>query len=240
MKIHDSNQIISQEIIKRIYKNKISTTEIADCLGKTGSIKGIYPINKGNFKVGKIFFAYAYEESNYDLHRQLENVEEGDVVFIETQNCDDRAVFGDLVSKFLILYKQATAIIVNGYMRDAHRLIKENYPVWCKGVTPIGCFNKVIKNPIDEHLLKKWQDRYSGAIAVCDDSGIVIIPKTRINKEFLENLEFIELQEDIWYYCVDTKKWSTYNTVSLKKYLDTNLLPGELKSKFEEFIKKTE
>lgn len=240
MKDIPENQDISQEIIKKIYKNKISTTEIADCLGKTGAINGVYPLNKGNFSVGTIFFAYAHENSNYDLHRQLENVKDGDIVLVETHNCDERAVFGDLVSKFLILYKQATAIVVNGHMRDAHRLIKENYPVWCKGITPLGCFNKEIETSVDEKVLKKWQSQYSGAIAVCDDSGVVIIPKDMINNEFLEKLDFIELQEDIWYYCVDTKKWSTYDTVSLKKYLDTDLLPVELKKKFEDFIKKTE
>jgi regulator of RNase E activity RraA len=170
----------------------------------------------------------------------LENFKEGDVVFIESINCGERAVFGDLVSKFLILYKQATAIIVNGYMRDAQRLIKEDYPIWCKGVTPLGCFNKEIITPIDEKILKEFQEQYSDAIAVCDDSGVVIIPKNMITNEFLEKLEFIELQEDIWYYCIDTKKWSTYDTVSLKKYLDTELLPDDLRSKFEEFLKKTQ
>ncbi len=228
------------EIITRISKNKISTTEIADCLGKTGSLEGVLPINKGQFRVGKIFFAYAYDESNYDLHRQLQNVDEGDIVLIETYNCNNRAVFGDLVSKYLLLYKQAAGIIVNGYMRDAHRLLKENYPIWCKGVTPLGCFNKKIESPIEKDTLSKWQERYRGAIAVSDDSGVVIIPEQMITEEFLEKLDFIELQEDIWYYCIDTKKWSTYDTVSLKKYLDTDLLPSEFRDRFEEFIKKTE
>ena len=228
------------EIIKRISKNKISTTEISDCLGKTGAIEGVFPINKGQFRVGKIFFTYAHYESNYDLHRQLQEVNEGDMVVVETFNCNNRAAFGDLVSKYLILYKQAAGIIVNGYMRDAQRLLKENYPIWCKGVTPQGCFNKKIDSPVEKRILSKWQKHYHGAIAVCDDSGVVVIPKKEINNEFLEKLDFIELQEDIWYYCVDTKKWSTYDTVSLKKYLNTYLLPEELKNKFEEFIKKTE
>jgi peptide-methionine (S)-S-oxide reductase len=35
----------------------------------------------------------------------------------------------------------------------------------------------------------------------------------QINEELLSKLEFIELQEDIWYYCIDTLKWSTYKTI---------------------------
>ena len=57
------------------------------------------------------------------------------------------------------------------------------------------------------------------------------------NKDFLEKLDFIELQEDIWYHCIDTKKWSTFETVCLKKYMDTGLLPKEYKTKFEEFTR---
>jgi hypothetical protein len=32
-------------------------------------------------------------------------------------------------------------------------------------------------------------------------------------------LEWIEEQEDMWFDCVHRRKWSTYDTVCLKKYL---------------------
>ncbi|MNU05326.1 hypothetical protein D3C72_2500850 [compost metagenome] len=59
---------------------------------------------------------------------------------------------------------------------------------------------------------------FDGSIAVCDDTGVVIIPKDKHNDEFIERLEFIEEQEDIWFDCIDRKKWSTFDTVCLKKY----------------------
>jgi len=229
---------IREKIIKKIQMNHISTTEIADCLGKTGALEGIVPLNRGHFRVGNIALVYAYNERNYELHQQLESIREGDIVIVETYNCKNRAIFGDLVSKFLILYKRASAIVVNGYMRDAHSLIKENYPVWCKGVTPIGCYNLKNNKKIQKAILQGWNRKYLGSIAVCDDTGVVIIPHESINEDFSEKLDFIELQEDIWYYCVDTKKWSTYDTVSLKKYLDTQMLPDEFRKKFEAFIDK--
>ena len=71
---------------------------------------------------------------------------------------------------------------------------------------------------------------------VCDDSGCTIITKENINENFYKKLEFIELQEDIWYYCVDTLKWSTFETICLKNYLkDDNVLPKILKDKLEEY-----
>ena len=233
----NNQESITDRMIRTIKRNKISTTEVADCLGKTGAIPDVGPINKRHFCVGRVFMAYGYNESNWELHEQLQNVREGDVVVVESHNCKKRAAFGELVSKYLLLYKGAVAVVVNGYMRDAHRLLKENFPVWCKGVTPIGYMNVKNEEPLDPEIIANWKEKYDNAIAVCDDAGVVIIPSNKINEEFLRKLDFIELQEDIWFYCIDTKKWTTYDTVCLKKYLDTELLPPELKEKFEEFVK---
>ncbi len=234
----DKNKM-AEEIIKKIATNRISTTEIADCLGKQGALPGVLPLSQGQFRVGKVYLAYAYNDINWELHEQLQNVTEGDILVVETHNCTQRAAFGDLVSKFLILYKRVGAVVVNGYLRDAHRLVREGYPIWCKGVTPMGFFNRPNEKPLDPAVIKAWKKAYDGAIAVCDDAGAVIIPPAAVNEQFLEKLDFIELQEDIWYYCVDTKKWSTYETVCLKKYLDTELLPAELREKFQAFIDQT-
>lgn len=56
-------------------------------------------------------------------------------------------------------------------------------------------------------------------MAVCDDSGVVVIPKHELTEAFLQKLAAIEEQEDIWYDCIDRKKWSTYRTICLKDYL---------------------
>lgn len=212
--------MIYKEIINKIEKNRISTTEVADCLGKTGALAGIFPLNKRHFRVGKVFFCYAYNESNWELHEQISNLNEDDILVVEAVNCNDRALFGSIVSKYLLLYKQAKAIIANGMLRDAHTLIKENYPIWCKGVSPIGCYNRKNSEPLDINIHNSLKNMYEGTIAVCDDSGVVIIPKASINEDFLEKLDFIEEQEDIWFDCIDRKKWSTFETVCLKKYLD--------------------
>ena len=60
---------------------------------------------------------------------------------------------------------------------------------------------------------------FQGSVAVCDDSGVVIVPKEQVTEDFYDKLVKIELQEDIWYDCIDRKKWSTYRTICLKEYL---------------------
>jgi len=209
-------------IIDKLKRNRISSTEVADCLGKTGDIPNIFPLNSGHFKVGEVFWVYAYNESNWEVHEQIRNVKEGNVVIVEAFNCNNRAIFGDLVTKFLLLYRQASAVVVQGKLRDVPHLIKENWPIWYEGPTPIGCFNTKNETPFDQAIFKERKEKFDGAIAVCDDSGVVIIPNKYHNEEFLQKLSWIEEQEDIWFDCVDRKKWDTYDTVCLKKYLKEN------------------
>ena len=98
-------------------------------------------------------------------------------------------------------------------------MIKENYPIWCKGFTPVGCFNRKNEKPLDPEIEKAHREKYDGTIAVCDDTGVVIIPKEFHDENFLKKLDDIENQEDIWFECLDHKKWDTYDIVCLKKYL---------------------
>lgn len=202
-----------------IRKNRVSTTEVADCLGKSGAVPNVTAINRGHFRVGPVFWAYACDESNWPVHEQIQDVNEGDVVLVEAFDCGERAIFGDLVSKYLLLYKQAEAVVVMGRLRDTSRLMKEYYAIWCDGYSPVGCFNRDPDVRPDPELERSRRAEYDGAIAVCDDAGVVVVRKEQLTEEFLRSLEHIEEQEDIWYECIDRRKWSTYETVCLKKYL---------------------
>ena len=229
---------IIKQALELIEANRISTTEIGDVLGKTGQIEGVKALNAGMYKAGEVKVIYAINNSNYEVHRQLAEIDDikNKILFVYNVNCD-RAVFGGLVSKYIMLYKQAKAIVINGKLRDAHMLIKEKYPIWLQDVSPIGCINSPNGPDIDCIQLQEIKDKYDGGIMVCDDSGVVMIPKEEINELFLTKLRFIEFQEDIWFYCVDTLKMSTYDTVCLKKYLDGELIDQKLLEKLNEFQK---
>lgn len=225
------------EAINLIEANKISSTEIGDVLGKKGQIEGVHALNKGMFKVGEVAFIYAINNSNYEVHRQLaDNDIKGKILFVYNVNCD-KAIFGDLVTKYIMLYKQAKAIVVTGKLRDAHTLIKEQYPIWLEDVSPIGCVNRQNGEDLSVEEYEQLKTQYEGSIMVCDDSGVVMIPKEKISEQLLAKLNFIEFQEDIWFYCLDTLKMSTFDIVCKKKYLEGDLLDRKLLEKLEEFQK---
>lgn len=206
-------------IIDFIKRNRVCTTEVADCLGKSGALENVMPINQGQFKVGNVHWVYTHEESNWEVHEQVIDTKENDIVFIEAFDCNNRAIIGELVTKYIILYRQASAIVCNAKFRDAAALLKEKYPVWCTGFTPVGCFNKKPIKELDTDIISRHRAMYDGAIAVCDDCGVVIIPKELHTEDFLQKLHHIEDQEDIWFDRLDHYKENTFQIVCLKEYL---------------------
>lgn len=219
----------TEKIIDYLVRNRVSSTEVADALGKTGVLPNVMPVNRGEYKAGKIKWIYAYEESNWPVHEQIQNIEEDCIVFIEAFDCGDRAIFGELVSKYLLLYRQSRAIVVQGKLRDAAGLIKEKWPIWCTGFTPVGCYNKKPDNKFDLAIQKQHFEMYDGAIAVCDDCGVVVIPPNRITEEFLKALHRMEEQEDIWFDRLDHYKENTFEIVCQKKYLDDDIYMSKRK-----------
>lgn len=212
---------ITERVIRKIEELKVSTEEVGDILGKTGVVKSVFPINPGSYLVGEIQYVCAYNNSNWPVHDQIRELQNGKVCFVDTCFVDDYAVFGELVSLFIIQEKQAKGIVVNGKMRDLQGIRERNFPVWCKGITPIGCFNlQVNVNPEIERCMKQNREFYEGSIAVCDDSGVVIIPKEQIDEQLIDKIEKMKEQEKIWFDCVENRGWTTFDTVCLKKYLE--------------------
>ncbi len=212
---------IADKIVDFIKRNRVSTTEVADCLGKSGAISGISALNRGHFRVGLVKWVCAYNNSNWPVHEAIaSSCCENQIIFIDAYNCKDRSIIGQLVSKYILLYLQAAAIVVDAPMRDAAELMRENYPIWCRGVNPIGCFNTKPKDLLPDDVKRARKSLYEGAIMVCDDCGVVLIPKTMQTPDFLDKLIAIEAQEDTWFHRLDFEKDSTFDIVCLKTYLN--------------------
>ncbi len=213
-------QSLTDKIIEYITVNRMDTAQITDCMNKTGVLENSKPIKTGYYAVGQIHYIYGHSDSNWSIHEQLVNLPENKIVFVDSIAVNNRALFGEIVSDYIYDNKKSIAVISTGYMRDLTTLLEKDRMMWCTGITPLGCYN--IKKDENEEITKiadEHRNYYQGAIAVCDDSGVAIIPKNCINEDFLVKLKDMVEQEKKWHKCVNELYWSTYDTVCLKKYL---------------------
>lgn len=210
--------MIIDDVIEQIRRNRISTTEVADALGKSGVLPGMQAVTPDLHRVGPIHPIFAAGGSNHGVHVALPDVQAGEVAVVFTDGCEGRAVFGDLMAKYALLYRDAAAMVSVGLVRDAARLRRERYAVWSHGFSPLGCVNQFTE-PFPEDRQQSLVEDYRGGVAVCDDGGVVLIPGRQVTEDLVERLQRIELQEDVWYYCLDTLKWDTKRIVCDREYL---------------------
>jgi len=210
---------IIDEIINFIRSNGLSSAQVGDAIGKVGGVN-CSPILTNKTFVGKLFYTYSYADSNWFIHNDIIEVEENMIVFIEDLGETNKALFGEIVSKFILNNKKAQAIVTNGKIRDLFDIKKDNLAIWHNFSSSIGCYNsKPIYTDDLEKIAQERKRILSNSIIICDDDGAVIIPKDLINQELKIKLIKIKKQEEIWKECVFLKKWNTYDTICMKKYL---------------------
>lgn len=208
-----TGQSTADEIIDFIRRNRVSTTEVADALGKKGVLEGVSAVNHGHHRVGPVLWVYAYDDSNWSVHEGIAAAPEGSVVVVSHFNTNGRSAVGDLVAKYLLLYRGCHALVADGPVRDAHQLKKEDWPVWCRGFNPVGCFKDQPDRPLPPGALEDERRRFEGAIAVCDDGGVVVIEQSEISPVLLQRLRDVEAIEDQWYDGIDRLKLSTFDVI---------------------------
>jgi len=220
-----------KSLISFINENRVGSTETADALGKTGVLEpDLISLNQNQFICGEVDYIYGINESNWSIHEQSQNVGNDRIVFVDNIDCGDKALFGELVAKYILLYRSCKGLIVNGRLRDIEHLKRYNFPIWYKGNNPIGCFNRKVEiTNKQKETISNRKKQLQDSIAVCDETGVTFI-SADIDKDFVFNkLEDIELQEDIWSYCINVLKWSTYETICQKRYLhDQDEIPKTL------------
>ena len=88
----------TSKIIDFCISNRVSTTEVADALGKSGVVPKVQAVSLNKFCVGPVRTVFTANNSNYAVHDQIRDVQKGEVVIIFAHNCNDRAIIGDLIS----------------------------------------------------------------------------------------------------------------------------------------------
>lgn len=191
---------MKEEILKFIKENTMSTSDVADALGRKGHIEGIKAINKGAYAVGTAYYTYALHDSNWYTHRDFQKIPEGSIVFVDSiYTSDSLAIAGELMICYAQRKRGACGMVFNGSIRDVERL--KYYNVWAKGRSPIVCHksqsNKSTSGAINVHI-EKLKKEFESSILVCDDTGIVRVPSEAMTDEFMRSLKEVRQRERLW------------------------------------------
>jgi len=224
----------NDSIVAYCERNQISATLLADALDKTGHVPHVYPLRSIQYQVGKIKCIFAAYGSNYNLHKEIVDVSKNDIVVVFAHECQGRALLGEIVAQFLFDIKKIKALVVHGAIRDVAEIMKNNYSIWCNDKTPIGCVNYLTKE-FPEFKRKELFDKYEGAVAICDSTGVIAIPKTMSSDEVLDRIRKISNKEYIWHYCLEHMSMNTFEIICKNEYLKmVDMLPDNIKKKVKQ------
>ncbi|MBI2804458.1 MAG: RraA family protein [Planctomycetes bacterium] len=123
---------------------------------------------------------------NLLVHKSLDVAQPGDIVVVDAGGSTMNAVLGDLVST-KAKHRHIAGFIVDGLIRDLPGIMPLDFPIFARGVTPIGplhrgpgeinfpiCCGGIVVNP--------------GDIIVGDAAGVVVVPR-EITHELLARLQ---------------------------------------------------
>jgi regulator of RNase E activity RraA len=168
---------IPAELLARY--SKLPTANVADAMGRLGALDSrIKPVWPGATVVGPAYTVWTRAGDNKVLHEALGLAAPGDVLVVNGEADESRALLGELMGERAKVNGLA-GFVVDGAIRDAEVLAEIPMPVFARAVTPAGPF-------------KHGPGKLNGAIAVGgvavmpgdlvlgDSDGVVIVPKADV------------------------------------------------------------
>lgn len=168
-----------------------ATPDISDLLNRLYAMDPAIQCLTGSHHLlcGPACTVKVFPGDNLMVHKVLDVAQPGDIVIVDAGGSTQNAVLGDLIST-KARHREIAGFIVDGLIRDLPSILPLDFPVFARGVTPIGplhrgpgeinypiCCGGVVVNP--------------GDLIVADAAGIIAIPR-EIAHELLERLNLHE------------------------------------------------
>jgi RraA family protein len=165
---------------------EFATPDISDLLNRLYAVNpAIHCLTGAHTLCGPACTVKVFPGDNLMVHKALDVAEPGDIVVIDAGGSTMNAVLGDLIST-KAKHRHIQGFIIDGLVRDLPEIIELNFPVFARGMTPIGplhrgpgeinfpiCCGGVVVNP--------------GDVVVADAAGVVVVPQG-IAQDLIERL----------------------------------------------------
>ena len=106
----------------------------------------------------------------------LDSLQPGEVTVASSDRPIEPGIMGELSATAMIA-KGARGTIIDGFTRDARKIIKLQFPVFAKGISPVDTTNRAGVVEYDCPIIVGGRRVNAGQIVFADLDGIIFIPK---------------------------------------------------------------
>jgi len=152
----------------------VSTPNISDAMHKQGVMQDIKPIKLGFHMVGKALTVKTIDGDWAKPIEAIDKAEKGTVIVVDADG-GKTALWGELATWSAKL-KKLGGVVIDGAVRDLDDLIKINFPVFSKHISPNAGEPKGF-GEIGAEISCGNQTVRTGDWVIGDDSGVVVVPK---------------------------------------------------------------
>ncbi|MFZ4453713.1 RraA family protein [Salibacterium aidingense] len=193
-----------EKIKERLYSAVIS--DVLDSMGYRNQtlIPSIRPISRDMSITGRartVQAADVHREPEHPYKKQLEvldSIHPGDVFIGDVGGSARSAFFGELMAA-AVKVSGGRGAVIDGYARDAARLLKQDFPLFTRGFRPTDSYAR--NEVLDYDVLIKCGEVtiHPGDLVFGDIDGVVIVPsflEKEVIKKAIEKVEGENLVRD--------------------------------------------
>lgn len=135
------------------------------------------------------------EDDGYSLPLALKAARAGDILVIERLNDDRHACWGAVMTAAA---QQAgiAAVILDGYITDLSAIIAAQFPVWCKGRSPLTTKQGKNGGSVNKQINCAGVAINPGDIILADENGVLALSREEITRLLDQALQ-IQSQEPL-------------------------------------------
>jgi len=182
---------------------KIPTTTISDALDKLyirGVIAGLIPIIPQAKTVGPAFtvkeVARKADISEFRATEALDQAKSGDVIVFDVGGYTGASTLGGLASLSAKM-RGIEGVIVNGAVRDVDEIREIRFPVFARAITPTTGKGRIATISTNTSIEIDGVEIHPKDLVVGDDSGIIIIPRGRVEEVLKIAMEIMTKEEKV-------------------------------------------
>lgn len=163
----------SEDLVRDLAE--FGTALIADTMGRYGAmLPYIQPVTRGVHMAGPAVTVQTYRSDNLMLHVGLELAQKGDVLVADAGGVENAGLWGDLMTTMACI-KGLAGVVIDGAVRDRADLQEKEFPVYAKGVSPLGGF-KTNPGSVNIPVCCGGVMVSPGDIIIGDADGVMVVP----------------------------------------------------------------